>query len=236
MIIAYCPFNAQSNDILINFLSEWFYISFRHILFEAKVLYESFASNYITISFTPFTFYSFYLGFLFCLLKTWVYLLIISLLQGNCLWTVLDDMLSRRKLTEKVDLKQSLEDFIELQKKSANYLACWNPPNLSRKSSKYDCQMYKVHNLYSFLWHYFQCILLRTYYCSMMTLKNYERASAKYFDKEIFNNQTINLHQVLHQFNYLLEYFNINLPCYTNSVILSFDLTTLINNSVTKLI
>jgi len=44
--------------------------------------------------------------------------------KGNCLWTVLDDMLSRRKLNEKVDLKQSLEDFIELQKKSANYLAC----------------------------------------------------------------------------------------------------------------
>jgi len=63
----------------------------------------------------------------------------------------------------------------------------------------------------------------------MMTLKNYERASAKYFDKEIFNNQTINLHQVLHQFNYLLEYFNINLPCYTNSAIFDFDFTTLIN-------
>merc|ERR1719244_920260 len=41
--------------------------------------------------------------------------------KGNCLWNVLDDMLSRRKLNEKMYLKQSLTDWVELQKKCGFY-------------------------------------------------------------------------------------------------------------------
>jgi len=41
--------------------------------------------------------------------------------KGNCLWDVLADMLSRRKLNEKMDLKQSLAEWVDLQKKCGFY-------------------------------------------------------------------------------------------------------------------
>lgn len=41
--------------------------------------------------------------------------------KGNCLWEVLEDMLSRRKLNDKLEKKQTLVDWIDIQKKKKFY-------------------------------------------------------------------------------------------------------------------
>jgi len=41
--------------------------------------------------------------------------------KDNCLWEVLEDMLSRRRLNEKMDLKQTLKQWTEIQKQNNTY-------------------------------------------------------------------------------------------------------------------